>query len=88
MSVYVCFVECDPEMCESDVPSCRDDQTLIASRTDGGCCLTHICSQLANQFMFHHHRQPDSVLSHCGCVCLCLCMWVRTPDLCSVLLLY
>lgn len=37
--------ECDPEVCESDVPTCREDQTLVATRADGSCCLAHICSQ-------------------------------------------
>uniref|UniRef100_UPI001EAF34B2 otogelin-like n=1 Tax=Oncorhynchus gorbuscha TaxID=8017 RepID=UPI001EAF34B2 len=35
--------ECDPERCESDIPACREDQTLIATRADGSCCLAHIC---------------------------------------------
>ncbi|CAG12488.1 unnamed protein product, partial [Tetraodon nigroviridis] len=34
---------CSPDLCETDVPSCRDDQTLIAARAEGSCCLAHIC---------------------------------------------
>lgn len=38
--------ECDPDLCEpSIIPTCRDDQTLIATKADGSCCLAHICSQ-------------------------------------------
>uniref|UniRef100_A0A8C9VDF4 Otogelin n=1 Tax=Scleropages formosus TaxID=113540 RepID=A0A8C9VDF4_SCLFO len=37
--------ECDPDRCESDIPTCREDQTLIATRADGSCCLAHICSE-------------------------------------------
>uniref|UniRef100_A0A8C7GE24 Otogelin n=1 Tax=Oncorhynchus kisutch TaxID=8019 RepID=A0A8C7GE24_ONCKI len=37
------YYKCDPERCESDVPACREDQTLIATRADGSCCLAHIC---------------------------------------------
>lgn len=40
-----CVAECDPVLCESDIPTCRDDQILIATRAEGSCCLAHICSQ-------------------------------------------
>lgn len=57
-SVFACFsvsedvsdnnvlsVECDPDQCVLDVPVCREDQTLIATRAEGSCCLAHICSK-------------------------------------------
>lgn len=37
--------ECDPDQCVLDVPVCREDQTLIATRTEGSCCVAHICSK-------------------------------------------
>ncbi len=54
-SVYVClhtnpcilivFLECDPDQCVLDIPVGREDQTLIATRAEGSCCLAHICSK-------------------------------------------
>lgn len=54
-SVYLCvhsnscmlivFLECDPDQCVLDIPVCREDQTLIATRAEGSCCLAHICSK-------------------------------------------
>lgn len=55
-SVYFCmhvsaclcivfFSECDPDQCVLDIPVCREDQTLIATRAEGSCCLAHICSK-------------------------------------------
>uniref|UniRef100_A0A671S0L1 Otogelin-like n=1 Tax=Sinocyclocheilus anshuiensis TaxID=1608454 RepID=A0A671S0L1_9TELE len=38
---YSC--ECDPDQCVSDIPVCHEDQTLIATRAEGSCCLAHIC---------------------------------------------
>uniref|UniRef100_A0A8B9JBM9 Otogelin n=1 Tax=Astyanax mexicanus TaxID=7994 RepID=A0A8B9JBM9_ASTMX len=37
------YTECDPDQCVLDVPVCREDQTLIATRAEGSCCLAHIC---------------------------------------------
>ncbi|GCB62718.1 hypothetical protein scyTo_0013104, partial [Scyliorhinus torazame] len=34
---------CDPQKCESDIPTCQEDQTLIATRADGSCCFAYIC---------------------------------------------
>ncbi len=75
--VRVRVTECDPELCESDVPSCRDDQTLIATRADGSCCLAHICSQFKYSLnwlfcvTFSHQWQTDviSVLSELCVFC-------------------
>lgn len=39
------FLECDPDQCVLDIPVCREDQTLIATRAEGSCCLAHICSK-------------------------------------------
>lgn len=50
--VCVCVTECGPDLCESDVPSCRDDQTLIAARAEGSCCLAHICSRFPKDTHF------------------------------------
>lgn len=45
MFVYCLFSECDPDQCVLDIPVCREDQTLIATRAEGSCCLAHICSK-------------------------------------------
>lgn len=42
---YCLFSECDPDQCVLDIPVCREDQTLIATRAEGSCCLAHICSK-------------------------------------------
>lgn len=61
VSLYVCFTECDPELCQSEVPSCRDDQTLIVTRANNSCCLANICSQSHHELNF--------------CVASC-CQWI------------
>lgn len=62
--------ECNPDLCEFDVPSCGEDQTVIASKTNDSCCLTHMCSKLANEFLFHYQRLADknAVLTAYMCV--------------------
>lgn len=37
--------ECDPAKCEpmEQMPSCQDDQTLIAARVESTCCISYIC---------------------------------------------
>lgn len=44
--LLIVILECDPDQCVLDIPVCREDQTLIATRADGSCCLAHICSKL------------------------------------------
>ncbi|KAB0371236.1 hypothetical protein FD755_017645 [Muntiacus reevesi] len=40
---YSC--ECDPELCEAvQVPSCRQDQILIAGRLGDSCCISYFCA--------------------------------------------
>lgn len=78
--LHVCVTECDPELCESEVPSCRGDQTPIATRADDSCCLAHICSQFQNELNVQtsvNHQQVVRVISVLNEVCA----------LCSVLLL-
>ncbi|EHB10913.1 Otogelin [Heterocephalus glaber] len=37
--------ECDPDVCEAQqVPSCRQDQTLIAGRLGDSCCTSYFCA--------------------------------------------
>lgn len=43
--LFIIFLECDPDQCVLDIPVCREDQTLIATRAEGSCCLAHICSK-------------------------------------------
>ncbi|KAM9768692.1 otogelin isoform 8-T8 [Dama dama] len=39
---YTC--ECDPDLCEAvQVPSCRQDQILIAGRLGDSCCISYFC---------------------------------------------
>ncbi|KAL2088517.1 hypothetical protein ACEWY4_015416 [Coilia grayii] len=38
--------ECDPDLCETVVPSCREDQTLIPTKAEGSCCLAFICKMV------------------------------------------
>ena len=36
--------ECDPDLCEAvQVPSCRQDQILIAGRLGDACCISYFC---------------------------------------------
>lgn len=37
--------ECDPAKCEpmEHMPSCQEDQTLIATRVESTCCISYIC---------------------------------------------
>lgn len=39
------FSECDPAKCEpmEQMPSCQEDQTLIAARVESTCCISYIC---------------------------------------------
>ncbi|XP_052508940.1 otogelin [Budorcas taxicolor] len=40
---YSC--ECDPDLCEAvQVPSCRQDQILIAGRLGDSCCTSYLCA--------------------------------------------
>ncbi|VFV28346.1 low quality protein: otogelin-like [Lynx pardinus] len=40
---YSC--ECDPDLCEAElVPSCRQDQILIAGRLGDSCCTSYFCA--------------------------------------------
>ncbi|KAF4008983.1 hypothetical protein G4228_000765 [Cervus hanglu yarkandensis] len=37
--------ECDPDLCEAvQVPSCRQDQILIAGRLGDSCCISYFCA--------------------------------------------
>uniref|UniRef100_A0A452VGL5 Otogelin n=1 Tax=Ursus maritimus TaxID=29073 RepID=A0A452VGL5_URSMA len=37
--------ECDPDLCEAElVPSCRQDQILIAGRLGESCCPSYLCA--------------------------------------------
>ncbi|EQB79130.1 otogelin, partial [Camelus ferus] len=37
--------ECDPDLCEAElVPSCRQDQILIAGRLGDSCCTSYFCA--------------------------------------------
>lgn len=43
-------LECDPAKCASmeQIPNCREDQTLIATRVESTCCLSYICGMLSS----------------------------------------
>ncbi|OXB80498.1 UNVERIFIED_CONTAM: hypothetical protein H355_016288 [Colinus virginianus] len=44
--------KCDPAKCEpmEHVPSCQEDQTLIAARVESTCCISYICD--LNNYIF------------------------------------
>lgn len=78
-------------LCESDIPTCRDDQILIASRAEGSCCLADICSQFKKtdhinfSVLWHNIRELFKVVGAVTKVCFhAVCApCVETPPLCQ-----
>lgn len=47
---FLLVLECDPSKCEpvEQSQTCREDQTLIAARVEGTCCISYICGMIAS----------------------------------------
>lgn len=76
----LCVSECDAGLCTSNIPTCREDQTLVATRVDGSCCVAHICSQFTLTVLSVHWWKSSSLTVVGAVLCFLQCappVWPR-----------